>query len=302
VIEGNGNIRRTKDGALFGEAHVSSASGRVSEAAAAPREDATDALLTYQNLKVDAQLAGDTAQGSISTSLNGGGRLEGEATLANLRGAEPSIDGKAKLTIPDLNVACSCPNWRTYGAAEANVEVTGRWRAADHRHGQLRQLAAEVPSGHQAYDGNWSMSPGNAIKLSGKVGSGRGQVTLDGATTAAGVLNVKVQGNDFQAADIPGANVIIAPDLTFERSPERMLLGGTVTVPKAQIDLTKRRSIRHAGLAGRRGDRRRVGRGEVQERTAGGARHRDSRQGRDPRRLRPQRQGRRPARRPRKAG
>ncbi len=32
VIEGNGDIRRTKEGTLFGEAHISSTSGRVSEA------------------------------------------------------------------------------------------------------------------------------------------------------------------------------------------------------------------------------------------------------------------------------
>jgi len=245
VIEGNGNIRRTKDGALFGEAHVSSASGRIAEAAAAPREDASDALLTYENLQVDAQLAGDAAQGSISTSLNRGGRLVGDAKLANLRGAEPSIVGKARLTIPDLSPAgLFVPQLaNVQGAAEANVEVTGTLAQPQITGmAQLRQLAAEVPRvGIKLHDGELqaSMSPGNAIKLSGKVGSGRGQVTLDGATTAAGVLNVKVQGKDFQAADIPGANVIIAPDLTFERSPERMLLGGTVTVPKAQIDLTK---------------------------------------------------------------
>lgn len=245
VIEGNGNIRRTKDGALFGEAHVSSASGRIAEAAAAPREDASDALLTYENLQVDAQLAGDTAQGSISTSLNRGGRLVGDAKLANLRGAEPFIVGKARLTIPDLSPAgLFVPQLaNVQGAAEANVEVTGTLAEPQITGmAQLRQLAAEVPRvGIKLHDGELqaSMSPGNAIKLSGKVGSGRGRVTLDGATTAAGVLNVKVQGKDFQAADIPGANVIIAPDLTFERSPERMLLGGTVTVPKAQIDLTK---------------------------------------------------------------
>ncbi len=68
VIEGNGDIRRTKEGTLFGEAHVSSASGRVSEADAPPQENAADALLTYENLKLDAQLAGETAHGTLSSS------------------------------------------------------------------------------------------------------------------------------------------------------------------------------------------------------------------------------------------
>ena len=62
MIEGNGNIRRSPEGALFGEAHITSASGRVSEAGAQVEEDAADALLTYENFKLDAELAGDTAQ------------------------------------------------------------------------------------------------------------------------------------------------------------------------------------------------------------------------------------------------
>jgi translocation and assembly module TamB len=41
------------------------------------------------------------------------------------------------------------------------------------------------------------------------------------------------------AANIPGAKVIIAPDLDFARSTEKMTLTGSVTVPKADIDLTK---------------------------------------------------------------
>src|SRR5262249_26363106 len=93
VIEGNGTLRRTRQGELFGEAHVSSASGRVSEATSTPQADAADALLTYENLKLDAQLAGDTAQGTLSSSLNKGGTLAGEVKLANLGGAAPTLDG-----------------------------------------------------------------------------------------------------------------------------------------------------------------------------------------------------------------
>jgi translocation and assembly module TamB len=245
VIEGNGNIRRAPDGALFGEAHLSSTSGRISEAAASPQEDEADALLTYENLKVDAQLAGDTAQGSVSTSLNGGGRLEGQAMLANLSGAAASIDGRARLTIPDLSpVGLFVPQLANMkGAAEANVAVMGALQdpqitgAVD-----LRDLEAEVPQvGIKLHQGQIQarMSGANALKLTGSIRSGDGTVTLEGETNEAGVLHVRAKGKDFQAANIPGANVIVAPDLTFQRAPDRMQLWGTATIPKAQIDLSK---------------------------------------------------------------
>lgn len=245
VIEGSGDIRRTKEGTLFGEAHVSSASGRVSEASTPPQEDAADALLTYENLKLDAQLAGETAQGTLSSSLNDGGTLGGEVSLADLSGAAPTIDGNAKLDIPDLSpVGLFVPQLANVkGAGEANVSVTGTLVEPQITGtARLRELAAEVPQvGLKLHDGELQadIRPGNALELTGKLSSGPGQVTIDGHTNDAGVMFVKVQGKNFQAANIPGANVTIEPDLTFERSPERMILYGRTHIPKAQIDLSK---------------------------------------------------------------
>ncbi|MEJ1960466.1 MAG: translocation/assembly module TamB domain-containing protein [Gammaproteobacteria bacterium] len=245
VIEGSGDIRRTKEGAFFGEAHISSTSGRVSEASAAAQEDAADALLTYKNLKVDAQLAGETAQGSLSGSLNNGGTLSGEVRLANLSGASPSIDGAAKLSIPDLSpIGLFVPQLSNIkGSGEANAKVTGTIAEPQITGtAQLRELAAEVPQiGLKLHDGevNAEIGSGNALKITGKLGSGSGQVTIDGDTSTAGVLSVKVQGKDFLAADMPGANVVIAPDVTFQRSKESMLLFGRVVISKAAVDISK---------------------------------------------------------------
>lgn len=245
VIEGNGDIRRTKEGTLFGEAHLSSASGRVSEAGTAPQADAADALLTYENLKLDAQLAGETAQGTLSSSLNNRGTLAGEARLANLGGAAATIDGNAKLVIPDLSpVGLFVPQLANVkGAGEADVAVTGTLVEPQITGtARLRDLAAEVPQvGLRLREGDLqaSLNPGNALELNGKLTSGEGQMTLTGHTDEAGVLFVKVQGKNVQAANIPGANVIVEPDLTFERSPERMILYGRTHIPKAQVDISK---------------------------------------------------------------
>ena len=244
VIEGKGEIRRTKAGELFGQAHLSSASGRVTDANAAPREDAGDALLSYKDLKLDAQLAGETAEGTLAASLENGS-LAGEVKLANLSGAAPTIDGKAKLVIPDLApIGLFVPQLASVkGTGEANVTVTGTIPEPQiNGTAQLRELAAEIPQvGIKVHDGELQAKivPGNALELTGKLSSGDGQVTIDGHTDTNGVLQVKVAGKDFQAANIPGANVLIDPDLTFERSKERMVLYGRTNIPKAQIDISK---------------------------------------------------------------
>lgn len=245
VIEGNGDIRRTKEGTLFGEAHLSSASGRVSEVDAPPQEDASDALLTYENLKLDAQLAGETAQGTLSSSLNKGGSLAGEVKLANLSGAAPGIDGNAKLSIPDLSpVGLFVPQLANVkGAGEANLAITGTIPEPQITGtAQLRDLSAEAPQvGLKLHDGQImaDIKPGNVVEITGQLGSGSGKVDITGHTDAAGVMFVKVKGKDFQAANIPGANVTIEPDLTFERSKERMILYGRTHIAKAQIDISK---------------------------------------------------------------
>ena len=245
VIEGSGDIRRTKDGALFGQAHVSSASGRITETGAAPQEDAADALLTYANLKVDAQLAGETAHGTVSGSLNGSGKVEGEASLANLSGAAPMIDGKVALSIPDLSpVGLFVPQLsNVHGAGDASFAITGTIVEPQIAgSARLHQLSAEVPQvGIKLHDGEVTaeIRPGNLVKLTGEIGSGKGKARLDGETNEAGALTVRVKGEDFQAADIPGASVVVAPDLTFERTKDRMQLWGQVTIPTAQVDLSK---------------------------------------------------------------
>ena len=245
VIEGNGMIRRTSDGELFGEAHVSSASGRVSESGEPPKENAEDALLTYENLKIDAQLAGETAQATINTAVNRSGKIAGQVMLANLSGASPSMDGNVTLTLPDLSpVEIFVPQIANVkGTAEASVTLAGTFAEPDITgSAELKQLAAELPQiGIKLREGDLraSMQTGNALSIDGRVKSGDGEVILTGSTLENGVLRIKAEGKDFQAANMPGANVIIQPDLTFERSPDRMLLYGQVRIPQAQVDISK---------------------------------------------------------------
>ena len=212
---------------------------------AAAQEDAADALLTYENLKLEATLAGNTANGSLGATLGKGGSLEGKVALANLSGSSASIDGNVKIVLADLSPAgLFVPQMSdVHGRGEATAQVAGT--LADPKitgNVTLRELAAEVPQvGIKLHDGEVTaaLAEGNSITLNGKVSSGDGAVTLSGETNTQGILKVKVQGKNFTAANIPGAKVIVEPDLDFERGTEKMTLGGTVTVPRADVDLTK---------------------------------------------------------------
>jgi translocation and assembly module TamB len=250
VAEGNGKIRRSPEGALFGDAHVTSASGRISEAGAQVEENAADALLTYENFKLDAELAGDTAQGTAEASLgtadeNGNGSLSANVMLVHLRSAAPSLDGKVDLKVADLSpIGLFVPQLVDVGGSgSASVQLGGTIPAPRITgNGELRDLKAEVPQvGIQLREGAMqaSLTENNDITIDGRVKSGDGELTIKGGTGADKVLKVKIQGKDFQAANLPGAEVYITPDLDFTRSTERMLLTGKVLVPRAAINVQK---------------------------------------------------------------
>ncbi len=54
-----------------------------------------------------------------------------------------------------------------------------------------------------------------------------------------GVIDAKILGQNFLAADIPAANVVLTPDLTLTGDPKGYLLKGDVTIPRAKINLQK---------------------------------------------------------------
>ncbi len=165
--------------------------------------------------------------------------------LANLSGAAPSIDGNAKLAIPDLSpVGLFVPQLANVkGAGEANIavagtivepQITGTARLQQPRG---RSAASRPQAARRRYPGEHQA--GQCARDHRQAELRRGQVTITGHTNAAGVMFVKVQGKNFQAANIPGASVTIEPDLTFERSKERMILYGRTHIPKAEVDLSK---------------------------------------------------------------
>jgi len=240
TLEGKGDIRRTAAGALFGHVALTSASGSVAEAG-----DENEPLLKYQNFELAADLNGETAHGTTRMAFNDGGHMQGELTVTDLSSAAPTLNGHGSLSIEDLSpiglFIAQLANIK--GGAQGEATVTGTF-AQPNISGSARahDLAAELPLlGLQLKDGRVEIgaSGAGAVSIKGQVTSGKGQLAFEGGGDSIDALSIKASGKDVLAANIPAANVVVAPDLDFTRRDKRMDLTGTVTVSSASIDLTK---------------------------------------------------------------
>lgn len=250
MIEGRGEVRRTAQGTLFGEAQISSPSGRIwqqaieSDEGVAEDSDA-ETLFSYEDLRIAANLSGSEARASLNAQLQENGSLSGEVTLQGLGESATGITGNLSADIPDLApIAVFAPQLvNVQGRAEARASVTGTLQQPEIS-AQLNatELAADIPAaGLQLKNGRLRAAPAanGEIAISGAIESGDGRIEFDGLATTDGTLDMDIRGDRFLAADIPGARVIVTPDLTFFRAEERMTLSGEVLIPTATVNLQK---------------------------------------------------------------
>jgi translocation and assembly module TamB len=80
---------------------------------------------------------------------------------------------------------------------------------------------------------------GGGFVLAASVASGKGHLELAGTMSDRGVIDAKILGREFEAANIPAAHVVLTPDLTLTGDPKAYLLRGGVTIPRALIRLDK---------------------------------------------------------------
>jgi translocation and assembly module TamB len=243
-IDGEGNIRRDEQGRLEGSATLRSAQGRMAQRSD-PALGEPQVLLKYDDLRIAANLDGANGSGNISARLNDTGRLQGDATFSGLGEASTSLRGNVEANLPSIAVV------GVFAPQLANVQGQVQLRAgvsgtldAPRIDGALTatNLATDVPAlGLKLRDGRISVTPqpDNKFALDGNISSGKGSLHFDGTASLAGDAQVNVQGQQFLAADIPGAQVTIEPKLQFHRGVDQMLLQGNVHIPSAKVDLSK---------------------------------------------------------------
>lgn len=242
TIAGQGSVRREADGALFGQLFIASPAGGVANA-----EDDAEELLRYENLRIDALLQGDVARLQARGVVGAGGELDATLSVAGLQADDtaPQLDGNATLVVPDLApLAVFTPQLASVrGSARALVRISGTAESPQVI-GEIaaNELGAEVPElGITLREGTLhaARASDGSIEVKGGIASGDGRLELEGDSPDLEALRIQIRGEQFLAADIPGARVIITPDLSFTRSSERMMLEGIVRIPTARIDLQR---------------------------------------------------------------
>ncbi len=241
-IDGNGDLSRGADGTLNGHANLSSASGSI-----AYPDDAAQPLLAYKSFAVDAALSPQQSSVTLKADLNEGGKLDGHVTLGPNGANGMPLAGEINAHLADLRFV----DLLTTSLSATQGKVDGRFTLAGttsspNVSGQvtLNEFAAEVPAaGIKLRDGtiNVHSRDGRAFDIDGSIASGDGKLKLSGSvgSGAGAPLSLKIDGENFLAADIPGAQVRISPALTLHRDDKRFALEGTVTIPRADIDLGK---------------------------------------------------------------
>lgn len=238
-INGDGSVRRSAQGALEGSAKIVSAEGRI-----AYPERPDQPLLAYTGLALDATFAAQAQRIAIQGQLSDGGRIDG--TIA-IDGAERNLSGQLALGLGSISFVelLTTEVANTKGKLDGRLAFSGTL-AAPAVSGQvlLEGFATEVPeAGLKLIDGKVQvdLDGDGRVAVTGSIGSGSGRIAIagNGGLDATAPLEITLQGQDFLAADIPAAHVVISPKLLVRRNEHGLDVEGEVGMPKADIDLTK---------------------------------------------------------------
>lgn len=238
-INGEGAIKRSAKGELDGSARLNSDQGLI-----AYPDRPEQPLLRYDGLAVTAEFAPQQQRIGVQARLSDDGRIDGTIGIS---GAEQALSGQIQLALGSISFV----ELFTTEVVNAKGRVDGRIALAG-------TVAAPALSGNIVLDGFAAEVPEAGLKLSdGKVGidlDGSGRIVVNGGVASGGgrltlsgnggvaedaPLEIRIEGNDFLAADIPAAHVILAPKLVVKRDAQGLYASGEVGMPKASIDLTK---------------------------------------------------------------
>jgi translocation and assembly module TamB len=247
-VQGHGRVRRGTDRQWIGDLAVTSESARLvlTDAAGVAAPLATQGtLLIYENLDVQADFAGMKARAKLTAKLDHGGSVSASMTASDLNAIAPRIAGRIDAAMPSLApFGAFVPAVANLdGTVNANIEVGGTTAKPEFTGNvDATKLQADLGAlGIELRDGRvlGEARRGGGFKLAGSVASGKGHIELDGAMDERGVIDAKIIGQNFLAADIPAANVIMTPDLTLTGDRKAYLLKGEVSIPVASINLQK---------------------------------------------------------------
>lgn len=188
-----------------------------------------------------AESDGRNAQGRLRLDLGKMGRLDADARVSDLA-TRPQLSARADGDIVDLTpISAFVPQLQTVtGRLRLDLNASGTPTApAVTGRVSLEGFSAEIPQvAIRLEDGQLSaVSDGTgSLALDGRVRSGSGALRLTGdLSPATHTLAMRLQGENFQAANSRGMEVVVSPDLELSMDDTGMSVEGQVVIPKADI-------------------------------------------------------------------
>lgn len=236
-LAGSGSLERLANGELRGAVRLGSRSGSLEYRAGPARS------LHYRDLRFTADFNGNEARGRIDAQLVERGHVTAGVSVTNLRDNDPALSGSGNIRLETFDpIATLVPQLATLrGRADIELLVAGTVRQPEiTARVNASEIETEVPVlGLKLRDGRLAIRTQRTavLDLSAALASGKGVIAVSGAGDEKSGLRLHIQGQDFVAADIPGAFVEIAPDLRILTMPDDIAVEGAITVTRADIDL-----------------------------------------------------------------
>jgi translocation and assembly module TamB len=243
-VSGDGTLRLSAAGDVGGRVALRSPIGRARVTPdVAVGLNGGERIELYRDLRVTAELTGDTAVLSVAAALVGDGSLEGQVTARSLGAPESPIAGRMVARIPSVAplVALAADIGDPAGRLSAKLAISGTLQSpALQAEITAMELAGSLPAlGTRLEAGEIRVrpAPNGALDVEGSIRSGAGRIGLSGAWSNDTGLSLALRGAELLAADLPGARVVVTPDLRLTYDTEGLALSGDVHIPSARIDL-----------------------------------------------------------------
>ncbi|HRQ64105.1 MAG TPA: translocation/assembly module TamB domain-containing protein, partial [Xanthomonadaceae bacterium] len=239
VVEGRGEARR-EDDAWRGEATL-----RVPALIVFldPAGD-DDQFLRLDDVGVDASLTTRIGEARWHAGIGEDGRLQG-ALEVRADADTWLLDGHLRLDMAAAGLEALVRELDSVEGritAEASLGGTLAEPVLGAR-ASVRDFATDVAAaGIRLSEGTLTVTSGadRRIALTGSVRSGDGSIALEGHYEVdENDLRLRLQGENFQAANLPQARVSLSPQLSLDFREGSARLSGSVAVPSALIDLSR---------------------------------------------------------------
>lgn len=239
TLDGDGQWQRAASGAWSGRGQLTSARGSV---VWADRDDLP--APGWSQLVASVEADAGRQRMTVRADLDHGGRLDG--TL-ELRGRQQALAGNLDLQLHDLGWLALAGNTlaNVRGAADAHFSFGGTLAAPGLAgSAAIRGFAAEVPAaGLKLSHGTLTVGTltGHELQVTGQVQSGDGTLDVDGRVGLGDGLPMQlaIRGQQFTAASIPVAQVVVSPELTLAHTTDGFALDGSVRLDRAEVNLDK---------------------------------------------------------------